>query len=569
MPASVRVILKPLGLPGVSTLENVASARLGLVRNGTDGTLGAAAAQAAELTFSLVTIEKIRTGSPSAPQPLAKLVGTLKLEGDGRAPRFDTLGGEAVPLVTPAPPADPQSNAPAQRRSVVIELDPSVFGERPPLTLALPSFAAAVTTLEIAVDLKIAGSVESPLELNDRFDFPARGPQPIRLIKIVSLEFMNDHNAMADNAADFSRTGNAIPRPHWTFGKPSHPVSFTKNERMNVRVVLECHPFNADEVDCEMEGRADFGAVFRLNNDTARLKGGLNTRSFRSEKPLQDEINKLVGEIAWKVKVKDPDEPQPRELDAGRSFGHVVYLTFGPPQSPPGRERGITVKRMEAAVAMLHDTGTLVIHDMIQRVNKKHFPAFTLDGDPTLPAAFDHPGYFNDDGGAWRILETPRKEAHCQALVRLMLAICRVAGMPGKLETRSAFADPDTGVPKDEPMGAGIEGGLSGIKRKVGSQDVEPFLNSRPFGKVGQTFVLGDDKAPDLNVFEACLSVTDDSGITKIHPGGTGGTTFDNINDVVPITFVSLIWVRRFPFDPSDPNKDRKARLERIVKTYP
>jgi hypothetical protein len=559
MPASIRVILKPLGTPGSTTLDDVASARVSLVRNGAQNTLAGEAPQPAELTFSLVAIEQIRGGSPGQPQPLATLAGSVTLQGGELLPRFDAKGNDVVPLVAPAPEGEDAVRN--QRRSVVLELDAATFGEARSLTLPLPALAPLVKSLEVCAELKIGGATESPIAANDRFDFSFFGPKPVVLIKVVKLAFLSDHNVLLDNVSDFARSGNPITRPHWVFGVSAKPISHTKNIRMRLEVEIECHPANADEVEAEVVGRADFGAEFKPES-AVRLKGGITKVTFSSVNPLQNEINKLVGEIKWQVTLKDKGQ---RKLDAGSSFGHAIYLTFAKPENAPLRERGITVKRMDEAVRLIHDTKTLVAQEIIQNLRGKNFPGFTLDEDPTINPAFNHPNYFNDVGGAWRLLETPDRVGHCQALVRIVVALCKMVGMPGQFETIVAFADPDTGALRDEPMTTGESGGLGGIKRKVNGRDAEPFLTTNPPGAVGRVFDLGAENEPDLNTFEACLRFTDEAGLARIHPGGLEDAFFDKIEEVVPIVFKALILVSRLPV-PADKPNERKARLERIVK---
>jgi hypothetical protein len=565
MPASVRIILKPLGIPGSATLEEVASARLSLVRNGGQSTLAGASAQPALLTFSFVPIEKIRSGAQSAPQPLATFGGVLLLQGGELEPSFNAAGIQPLPLVVPIAQAD--ADAIGQRASIVIELDPQSFGESRSLTLPLPQLGPEVQTLEVRAELRLAGAIESPSELNDFFDFLLRRKVAIARVQVLSVSFASDHRALRDNAADLGPPGPALTKPEWTFAtgsaaKPSLPVSHTKNVPLRMSIVVEVHPANAAQVECEVIGKADFGAELRSTSPTT-LKGGTQTIAVTSLKPLQNEINKLVGNITWSVKVNE------RTLPAGTSVGHSIYLLFASPSQPSGREQGISIKRMDESVRLFRETGTLDPQTMVQTLRGKVFPSFTLDTDQNVDPAFQHPTFFNNVGGAWRILETASKEAHCQALVRVVDAMCKVIGMQGTFETLLAFCDPVTAAPLDEPMGLGVTGGLDRQPFKNQVKPFLPFLSSAAVDPklVGKRFRLGDVGSPDLNVFEACMRFTDASGQQVVHPGGAGAVIFSNINEVVPGTFRALILVTLL-FDPANPPLDRFAKLEKIVQVF-
>lgn len=564
MPASVRIILKPLAIPGSDTLEEVASARLALVRNGGQASLASASPQPALLTFTFAPFAKIRDGAQQA-QPLATLVGVLRLDGDQLSPIFDATGIQPLPLVVPI--AQAQADSIGQRASVVVELDSQSFGESRSLTLPLPELATDVQTLEIRAELRVAGAVESPSERNDFFDFLPRRKVPIERVQVLSVTFLSDHKALRDNAVDLGNPGAALTKPEWTFAtgsnaKPSLPISHTKNIPLRISISLEVHPANASQVECDVVGRADFGAELRSTPPTP-IKGGVQTIVVTSLKALQNEINKLVGNITWSVKVKD------RTLPAGTSVGHAIYLLFASPAQPSGREQGISIKRMDESVRLFHDTGTLDPQTMVQKLRGSVFPNFTLDADPNVDPTFQHPTFFNNAGGAWRILETASKEAHCQALVRVVDAMCKIIGMQGQLETLLAFCDPVTAAPLDEPMGLGVTGGLDRQQFKNQVKPFLPFLSSAPVDPklVGKRFRLGDPGVPDLNVFEACLRFTDASGQQVVHPGGAGAIIFSNINEVVPGTFQALILVTLL-FDPANPPLDRFAKLEKIVQVF-
>lgn len=564
MTASVRVILEPLRAAGAVTLEDVAAARARLVRNGSGSSFASASPQPAELVLSIAAITKVRAATErEAPTPVASLTGTLRLDGPAERPIFELDGSDLVSLLSGSPSSpgsDDATPSTPPRTGVSLELDPGSFGENRTLQVPLPELGREVKTLELLAELKIGGSTESPPETNDRFDFNPFGPVEIVLPKVVALRFLTDHRVLRDNNTDFANSGNPFPKPEWQFGQASEPISHNKDARIRVRIDLEIFPLNAAPVDCDIVGVAGFAKLeFRLN---VTLGGGKGQHILTSTEKLPDKVAKLVGEIAWHIEVKGKN---PRTIKAGSSFGHVIYTTFGTPVDPGQRERGFTQRRMDKSVQLVGKTGTLIAHDMIQTLMKDDFPAFTLDEDDSVDASFLHPDYFQDVGGAWRILEQAKPVATCQALVRLVVAICKTVGLPGTYERILAVTDPDTGAISEQPADTGT--GLSGVKRSFRGKQVEPFLTSKEPGKVGRTFEVSADDSPDLNVFEACLRFTDVSGDKRIYPGGSAGLVVLQINQAITSVFIALIWVLKLPDDPKQPGV-RSAKLERIVKRF-
>jgi hypothetical protein len=489
----------------------------------------------------------------------------VQLSGPELTPRFDTAGADPVSLVSASAGVgvDPTE-------TVSVELDARSFDAARSLKLALPTLAPEAQALELRVELKLGGNVESPAETNDFFDWLPFRKKKVQSTKLLELRFKSDHRVLHANSADLGPVGPILTKPEWRLlgGKPSLPISHSKAKTLDVTIDLEVLPPNADEVVAEIVGKAAFGAEFRVAN--FKLKGGVTSIDLSSIKPLQDEMNKLVGNIEWSVKIDGQVFP------AGASVGHVIYLTLGTPfDDPTSREAGISVKRLDESVRLFRETGVVAVggkldtQEMVQQLRKKSFPAFTLDIDDTVNKDFNHPNFFNAVGGAWRILETADKLAHCQALVRLVLAMCQIVGMPGRFETLAAFVDPVTGVSTSEPLGdgtlAGLEKASEQAKVKAPSR---PFLTSKEPGRAPRTFALSDAGAPDLNVYEACMKFTDPAGRVVFHPGGGGDQIHGDIDNVVRGSFEALI-LATLLFDPTKPlPADPKARLDRIVKRF-
>lgn len=543
MPGSVRVILEPL--PSGDTLRNVSTARMRLFNNGPGVSLATESPQPAELSFSLASITRVRPPGERTAQPLATVSGQLSVV-NGR-PRFE-VAGDVVSLVPPDQAAD---------RQLQLELDSESFPAGQPLLLALPQPAEGVKTLEMSVDLKVGGALEGGAVANDLFDFGDIFGVSIIEPKIVSLIFRSDHGVMKDNNTDLLNTGSPIPGIEWKFGQPSKPISHTKNRKVDIEIDLEVHPFNADETDCTLEGKADFAPLdFKL---VQKLKGGKHTLSLTSTQALPDRIDKLQGKIKWTLTTPK------KTFSAGDTFGHTIYLTFGTPVSIAGREAGITERRVATSVEFIKKNGATAPHKVVEALMKNDFPAYTVDVDATLDPTLKHPKYFNDVGGAWRILENLAAAAECQAIVRVVKAMIAQVGMDGTAVMVLATVKPDTGDPIEQPESGT---GLAGKETVVSGKTLFPFLVPEEPGKVGRTFVIGARDSPVLNFFEACLKFTE-GGLTKLYPGGTEGESKDTIPEVIEFSFTALILVSDAGgFTTADGKTAGIARLERVIRRY-
>lgn len=547
MPGAVRVILEPIP-SAEGSLQEVTQAKVKLANRGPGSTLATTAPRPAELAFTLVAIKGIRLGAESAAQPVATLRGQLRLEPVTEQPLFDTTGNDLVTTV-------PLTDEPDQNR-LALELDAESFGAPRSFVLPLPSQTDDVDKLELRVELKIGGATESAPDKNDFFDGFFKKVEIIEP-KIVSLGFASDHQVLLDNDFDLTGKGDPIGQPEWKFGLNSRAILHTKNSKVDVRIELQIFPLNADPVDCVIEGKSKDGLpplTFKLNQ---RLQGGLEQFfNLTSAETLPDELTKLSGKIEWSVTV-----PKKGKLAAGDSFGHIIYLTLGKPEDPPGQEAGITRRRVERSQELVRDTGTSDPHQVIKLLMTNVFPAYTLEKNPNVPKSLNHPAYFNEVGGAWRILEHLQAAAECQAIVRVVRGIGNAVGMPGNYEAITATVDADTGLPFEDPTGKGLKNETRTFKGLT----VFPFLVAEPPGPVGRIFEIGP-KAPALNFFEACLRFTQ-GGKVKLYPGGVGGADFDDVVQVINASFVALIWVSDVP--PATPDGKARARVERIVKTYP
>lgn len=553
MPGAVRVILEP----NDDQLDQVSSLLVKLEEKGAGQSLVSEAPQPAVLTFSLVSVRQIRPPTDSEELPLATLSGQISTSTG--SPVF-VPSGDLVSLVPP----DRQPSPPVQ---LALDLDAGSFGSNRSLALPLPQPSDGAKTFEIRALLEVGGAVESPPEANDLFDFNPFADIEIQLPKIVKLSFTSAHNNMLDNNADLLPTGNPVSRIHWVFGKPSKPASHTMDQRVKVDIELELHPFNADEQDCLIEGTTNGGTLsFEL---TKKLGGGKHALSLSSKQNLPKELKRLDGDIEWSVTVKG------KKMDAGKSFGHKIYLSFNTPKNTDfNRDQGITEFRIASAMRHVLNTGSVDPHEIIKKMMKNDFPEYTIDKNPSVDADLDHPKYFNDKGGAWRVLDHLSAAAECQAIVRVVQAILAILGIEGEAEHVKVSIDAREGFAFEEPGGIapgeggrGLQGESLTVKTKSGPKQVFPFLIPDDPATVPNVFLAGT--VPSLNFFEACLKFTTDKGPNakiKYYPGGTGGAVMDNPREVIGV-FKAVIFCSKV-FESAD-GKVLRLKIERMFTDIP
>jgi hypothetical protein len=166
------------------------------------------------------------------------------------------------------------------------------------------------------------------------------GRTKITTVKVIRLTFKNDHGLLTDSKSDWTTAGAPYPKPEWTSGTRSFPVSYQKNQSITVEVDFQVYPNDADETDADVTGTATFGSlVFTAKKS---FKGGVVTVSANSTGPLPDNVNVLKGDIAWSVNTAK-DGPLP---PAGSSLGHTTYTTYGTPYCSTTRDNEVTEKRL-------------------------------------------------------------------------------------------------------------------------------------------------------------------------------------------------------------------------------
>jgi hypothetical protein len=394
---------------------------------------------------------------------------------------------------------------------------------------------------------------------------------------------------MTTNNADWANTGVRFAKPHWEYGKPSAPISHSMNKPVEVEFVLDVYPRDAGSTGCKITGTSQFGGLTFAG--AGSIKGGEQTFTAKAGTLPDDKVQKLTGDIQWKV---DTDDDGP--FDAGASWKHTVYDILGDPNKGTGLEEGITQKRMETAVRLVNTIGSKDPHTIIWELLKL-FQSYTLidaqpprgvSPAPTGPWTYGHCKYFNNIGGAWPLIDYVSNAAQCQAIVRFVRAVARQVGCPGDAQIMLVYAHPNVNnggtVLEDDYEKVGGDQGMGGLngnphdpdparqghpKSTANGVPVEAYLPDSDPVREGNIFdtEAGPGANPPYigpNNYEACLKFTA-NGITKYYGGGMPDTRFDTKEQVLSGAFPTLVWLS---FQNSPPGHTF-IRIEKIIKRAP
>ena len=198
MIGSVRVLLTPISRSTSADFRFVSGAKVGFERRGPGRSKATPAAQSASLVFTLGLLKSIRVESRED-QPLATLNGKLELQGPTFLPRFTIEDESALVDDRPPPPADSKEDEAPPRlgQILLLRFEESQFEAPEQLELALPPIPADVRHLELQVELRISGAVESSAQTNDVLDKPMVATN-VRIVPPLCLDTdvpgPEDHN---------------------------------------------------------------------------------------------------------------------------------------------------------------------------------------------------------------------------------------------------------------------------------------------------------------------------------------------------------------------------------------
>ncbi|AUX40214.1 hypothetical protein SOCE26_016130 [Sorangium cellulosum] len=382
-----------------------------------------------------------------------------------------------------------------------------------------------------------------------RDDTPAEAPS----VALHSIEFRSDHGLLKDCKGEhgWRNAGSPCPQPEWT-PKGAAPISVSMRKRLVIRLKLEARGGGPTALTGAIRGVGPAGITF----ESRSLAPGAAPLELSSARRLRRRIRKLQLALNWSV-------GGARVSPAKTS--NVVYVTMGQPQTDKERvwqEDGVTLKRMDRAVAWVGPLNTLDPHAIVGALLAR-FPTYTLQPSPKVPRQFHHPTYLNNEGGAWAMSDYPEETGECQAIVRLIRGMLRQLGIPGKTRVIVVWGDPNVGGGR-EAQSADLEeqpwAGLD-VAKVEGGRTWRAALVDGPVEE-GKTYPASHTRmadgtlSPGLNRYEACLEFTH-GGVTRYYAGGAG--VFDDVKPILGV-FWGLIWFSSTEND--------GYRVEKIVARY-
>ena len=375
---------------------------------------------------------------------------------------------------------------------------------------------------------------------------------PITDVRLVWLEFLSDHKLLKDEWTEWTDTGKLYPKPDWRSGRvEQNPISHTLEHKIKLKLLLDVRPDNACPDTAKIEGT---GAGFTFKKEGVSLKPGLNVVELESKEKIKQRVERIDLNIQWTIETQ-------RYGNYLGNTENTMFVTYGTPRKGGGesrREDGVTAKRMQRAVSLVGDTGSLIPHTIVSSLMGQ-FKSYTLKRHPSVPEKYEHPAYFQekhpDAGGAWPMADYIDKTAECQAIVRFVLGVIHQVGCPGTSEFIVVWADPD--INKGRKVLEGLRGLSGRFKRGRNGKRWYPSLIGGGDPEVGEVFTPHE---MDMNNFEACLKFTH-GGVTKYYAGGVD--TYNSKEEVI-LVFTALVWWSA----ELDPSGNVKYRIEEIVHTY-
>lgn len=373
-------------------------------------------------------------------------------------------------------------------------------------------------------------------------------------VKIVSVEFNNDHHMMKDNSSGWSNGGSLYAKPEFVAGKTSAPVSYTRNQYLGVTATFKIMPETAAAFKC----RVTSSTPWMKGEWEATLKGGTCAMSFSWQLP--DVFQTLRGDIEFMV---DNGVDGPRIV--GSSMGHVIHVTMDTPISLAHTdEEGVTERRLRAAMELVGAAASDDLRSIASSVMAT-VKQYTLTKDPSL-SQFAHPRYRNASGGAWPIAQYADKSAECQAICRFARAVMAQVGCPGSYDVYVVWAEPtkDGGKTAVEAPIDGPCGLIAWNEANPHPQGWQARLADRPCVEGGVYAMDGTDPTYiGFNSFEACLRVgyiDSNNGAQKYvyYGGGIPGVVFKSAQEVLP-AFYALCWVS---------HDGVNNRVEKVIARY-
>ncbi|MGK4006989.1 hypothetical protein WMF31_30485 [Sorangium sp. So ce1036] len=382
---------------------------------------------------------------------------------------------------------------------------------------------------------------------------PEEAAEEAPTIALRSIEFRSDHGLLKDckGQSRWKNAGDPCPVPEWT-PEASAPVSISMGRNVVIRLGLESRGDARAAAPREIRAAGPMGLSFASRN----LVAGGGPLDLSSARKLERKIQKIDLTLTWSAS---------GAAMSPRTTSNVVYVTMGRPQTDRQhvwQEDGVTLKRMDTAVSWIGRLDTLDPHEIVSGLLSR-FPTYTLKPSPRVPREYHHPTYLNNAGGAWAMTEYVEETGECQAIVRLVRAMLRQLGIPGRTRMIVVWGDPNVGGGRralsadlEEKPWAGLD-----VTTTSGGRLWRAALVDGPVEE-GKTYPASHTRMPDgryspgLNRYEACLEFSH-GGLTRYYAGGAG--VFGDLQQVLSV-FWGLIWFSAAEND--------GYRVEKIVAVY-
>lgn len=389
--------------------------------------------------------------------------------------------------------------------------------------------------------------------------------KPISSISIVSLKFVSDHDLLKDNQTDWKDGGVRYQKPEWSAAR-SDPVTHSMDLAVSIELVLQIEPPDACSETGDIRGESVLdGLVFEQTGVT--FAPGSMTLKLTSAGKLEKAVHVLSDSIRWSTTTSTA---------LSDSTSNTIFVTVDQPREAGDAKHAVTRKRMRKAMELVSPMASTNPHHVVHELMKM-IPGYALKSNPAVPSKFNHPAYFNAEGGAWPIGDYIQYSAECQAIVRFTRKIILQLGFPGEASMVYIYADPASPrTAKEDPEGTASpalhhHAGYSLVDQEVTKDDI------------GRRYPPSQTKMPDgttsmgFNAFEACLKFTAKNGPegksgpidTYYYPGGENGSREKSKDKVLKNSFSALVQITSawYPND-DDPNRQLGLKITKIITTY-
>jgi len=231
----------------------------------------------------------------------------------------------------------------------------------------------------------------------------------IQTAKIVSVQFMSDHQVIKKHTADWTDGGFHFDGPEWT-SWAQYPVSYTMGTPVELLVKCEVLPTNTCPVKGALLGKGPGGLEFKSPKLT--LYPGDNLLTLKSSGKLDKKVRALDFEIQWRT------EGLGVAVSPSRT-SHKMYVTYGTPHGG-----GYTEKRLaylcqtcsgRSKLTQSSSADELGIAEAIFEAWRSSPPTFRLS-EPKLPADL------------WLLMSSVSYQGQCIDLAKLMKKAIELLG---------------------------------------------------------------------------------------------------------------------------------------------